>query len=131
MRDRGSVVIIENKKVALIKRNKNNSVYYVFPGGGIKNEETPEEGAIREALEELGVKVELEDCIAEIEYNGMQYFFLAEIIGGTFGAGEGAEYTDMNRNTGTHLPIWINIRKLSAINIIPREVALKIEAIYK
>ncbi|WP_331460476.1 NUDIX hydrolase [Gracilibacillus suaedae] len=37
MRNRGSVVIIENKKVGLIKRIRDGSVYYVFPGGGIEN----------------------------------------------------------------------------------------------
>lgn len=131
MRDRGSVVIIENNKVALIKRSKDNSVYYVFPGGGIEVGETPEEGAEREALEELGVKVELKGCITEIAYNGKQYFFLAEIIGGTFGTGKGVEYTDTIRNKGTHMPVWIDIKKLSIINIIPKELALKIEAMHK
>ena len=38
MRDRGSVVIIENGKVALIKRSRARAVYYVFPGGGIEKE---------------------------------------------------------------------------------------------
>lgn len=38
MRDRASVVIIENQKVALIKRINAGAVYYVFPGGGIEKE---------------------------------------------------------------------------------------------
>jgi len=80
MRDRGSVVIVENDKVALIKRIRDSSVYFVFPGGGIENGETPEEGAKREALEELGVEVKINKCLAKIEYNGTQYFFLSEII---------------------------------------------------
>ena len=44
MRDRGSIVLIENKKVGLIKRIREGSVYYVFPGGGIEEGETPETG---------------------------------------------------------------------------------------
>lgn len=32
MRDRGSVVIVEGRKVALIQRIRDGSVYYVFPG---------------------------------------------------------------------------------------------------
>lgn len=55
MRNRGSVVIVENDKVGLIQRIRDSSVYYVFPGGGIENGETPEEGAKREAFEELVV----------------------------------------------------------------------------
>lgn len=57
MRNRGSVVIVENDKVGLIQRIRDGSVYFVFPGGGIENEETPEEGAKREAFKELGVEV--------------------------------------------------------------------------
>jgi 8-oxo-dGTP pyrophosphatase MutT (NUDIX family) len=60
MRDRGSVVIIEDGKVALIERMKNGNHYYVFPGGGVEKGETPEQTAIREAFEELGVTVKID-----------------------------------------------------------------------
>lgn len=93
MRNRASVVIIENKKVGLIKRIREGSNYYVFPGGGIENGETPKDGAKREALEELGVEVKVNDCIAEVDFNGSQYYFLSEIIDGEFGTGQGEEYT--------------------------------------
>lgn len=131
MRDRGSVVIIENGKVGLIQRTKNGSIYYVFPGGGIEKGETPEEGAKREALEELGVEVKVNECIEEIEYNGTQYFFLSEIVKGTFGSGQGEEYTNLERNRGTYLPIWVDVKRLSSINIIPKEVALKVQSLFK
>lgn len=132
MRDRSSVVIVkEGSKVGLIKRIRNESVYYVFPGGGIENEETPEEAAKREAYEELGVVVKINNCISEIEFNGTQYFFLAEIISGIFGSGQGEEYTDEKRGRGVYRPIWIDIEKLSLINIIPKEVALKIQSLFK
>lgn len=97
MRNRGSVVIVENDKVGLIRRTRDGIVYYVFPGGGIEKGETPEDAAKREALEELGVEVKVNECIAKIEYNGTQCFFLSEIINGTFGTGQGEEYTDKER----------------------------------
>ena len=109
MRDRGSVVIVEKGKVALIKRIRDSSVYFVFPGGGIENGETPKEGAKREALEELGVEVKINEYLTKIEYNGTQYFFLTEIINGTFGTGLGDEYTDKERARGIYLPMWIDI----------------------
>lgn len=129
--DRGSVVIIENNKVGLIKRTKESSVYYVFPGGGLEDGETPEEGAKREALEELGVEVNMKECIAEVAFNGIQYFFLADIVSGTFGTGQGEEFTDSARNKGTYLPIWIDIGELSFIDVIPKEVAKKVESFIK
>ncbi|WP_438824878.1 NUDIX hydrolase [Bacillus sp. JJ722] len=129
MRDRGSVVLIQNKKVGLIKRIREDSVYYVFPGGGIEEGETPEETAIREAFEELGVKVKINDCIAKIDFNGTQYFFLADIIDGTFGIGKGEEFADSNN--GVYLPIWIEIEKLSSLDVRPKEVALKLQSLFK
>ncbi|WP_112180294.1 NUDIX hydrolase [Paraliobacillus zengyii] len=128
MRDRASVVLIENKKVGLIKRIRDGIVYYVFPGGGIENGETPEDGAKREALEELGVEVKVIECIAEIEFNGTQYFFLSEIIGGAYGTGHGAEYIDENRDRGTYLPMWVDLDRLLSIDVKPKEVALMVQS---
>jgi 8-oxo-dGTP diphosphatase len=129
MRDRGSVVIIENGKVALIKRIRADSVYYVFPGGGIEKGETPKEAAKREAYEELGVEVKILECIAKINFNGTQYFILSEIINGTFGTGQGEEYSGIKRDRGTYLPIWVDIKRLPSLNVKPKEVALKIHSI--
>lgn len=71
MRDRSSVIIIENEKLALIKRTKDDAEYYVFPGGGIKDGETKKEAAEREAWEELGVKVKVGKYFSEVAFNGV------------------------------------------------------------
>lgn len=126
MRDRGSVVLIENNKVALIKRVREGSVYFVFPGGGIEKGETPESATKREAFEELGVKVNVNECISKVEFNGIQYFFLAKIIEGSFGTGQGKEYTDENRNRGTYQPMWVDIESLLSIDVRPKEVVERI-----
>ncbi|WP_088044477.1 NUDIX domain-containing protein [Bacillus sp. EAC] len=129
MRNRGSAIIIEHQKVVLIKRNRNNCVYYVFPGGGIEEGETPEQTTKREAFEELGVKINVKECIEKVEFNGMQYFFLSEIIEGEVGSGEGEEYTEISRDRGTYQPIWMEIKQLSSIDIRPKEVAVKIQSL--
>ncbi|WP_155591827.1 NUDIX hydrolase [Lysinibacillus cavernae] len=130
MRNRSSVVIVENNMVALIRRERNGKVYYVFPGGGIKENEKPEDAARREALEELGVIVKVEECIAQVEFNGNQYFFLSEIVGGEFGTGQGEEFTDKYKDRGTYLPVWIGIEKMLSMDVKPQEVALKIQSLY-
>lgn len=121
MRDRGAVVIIRNNRVALIKRVRAESVYYVFPGGGIEPDETPEAAAKREAWEELGVKVEIQECLATVEFNGKQYFFQAIIREGEFGTGSGEEFNDPQR--GAYIPLWIELNELDHLDVKPRKVA--------
>lgn len=131
MRNRGSVVLIQNNKVGLVKRDREGSVYYVFPGGGVGPGETPETAAKREAFEEVGVEVEIQECLAKVNFKGIQYFFLAEITAGEFGAGHGEEYTDVERNRGTYLPVWIELDELDALDVRPKTVAAKIQKNYK
>ena len=128
MRDRGSAVLIHNKKVALIKRVKDGLTYYVFPGGGIEKGETPAEATKREAYEELGINVVVNECIAEIDYLGKQYFFLCDIVGGTFGTGQAEEY--MDKGKGYYIPMWVDVEYLSSIDVKPRDVADKIQFLY-
>ena len=85
MRNRGASIIIENNKVALIKRVRDGQTYYVFPGGGIESGETAEQAAIRETFEELGVVINVKRKLGTVMFNGLQHYFLAEIIGGKFG----------------------------------------------
>lgn len=49
-------ILVENGKVLLVKHTYQNSWY--LPGGGLKNNETFEQGIKRELHEELGITVE-------------------------------------------------------------------------
>jgi 8-oxo-dGTP diphosphatase len=98
MKDRGSVILISGNRVALIKRVRDGMTFYVIPGGGIKEGESPEDATIREAYEELGITIAIKERVAIIEFNGgLQYYFLGEITGGTFGTGQGKEFTQPDR----------------------------------
>jgi len=57
MRTRSGIVLVEDGKVALIERYRNGTHYYVFPGGGVDEGETPEGAAVREMEEETGLRV--------------------------------------------------------------------------
>jgi 8-oxo-dGTP pyrophosphatase MutT (NUDIX family) len=117
MRIRAGVVLIHGNKVALIERHRAGLDYFVFPGGGMNEGETPEQAAIRETMEELGVAVTIKQKVAEITVGqkSKQVYFLVEQVGGEFGSGEGEEYTDADPNDpgeGIFIPIWMPIDEL-------------------
>lgn len=122
MRNRGSTIILDKGKVALIKRTKPFVTYFVFPGGGIEDGETPEEAAIRETYEELGVHVRIQRLFKILPYSGTQYYYLADIIGGTFGAGSGDEFKSLSLEKGSYEPMWIDLKDLSSYDVRPKEI---------
>src|SRR5262245_3041430 len=128
MRIRAGVVLIEDGKVALIERHRAGLDYFVFPGGGVDEGETPEQAAIRETLEELGVEVAIKQKVAEIYFpQSTQVYFLVERVSGEFGTGVGEEFTDSDPNDpteGMYIPIWMPIDELSAhTKIFPSDLA--------
>ena len=116
MRTRAGIVLIEDDKVALIERHRGGLDYFVFPGGGVDEGETPEQGAVREAMEELGVEVTIKQKIAIIHFDqSTQIYFLVERVSGEFGTGTGEEYTDADPNDpteGVYIPIWMPLDEL-------------------
>lgn len=123
MRNRAAVILLDGEKVALIRREKMGSVYYVFPGGGIEEGETPEQAAKREALEELGVNVRVGPLVANVFYEGNQYFFHGEITDGIFGTGKGPEFIHPRVENGTYTPQWVPLYLLNSLDVRPHHVA--------
>jgi 8-oxo-dGTP diphosphatase len=73
------------QKVLLTKRR--DIPVWVIPGGGLEKDETPEEGAIREVLEETGFEVKVVRKVAEyLPVNKMTLFshlFECRVVGGS------------------------------------------------
>ena len=92
----------------------------MFPGGGVEEGETAEEAARREAMEELGLDVEIDELVAEATHEGTrQHFFSARIRSGTFGSGTGPWKTER----GTHRPVWVALRHLLVLDVRPQALA--------
>jgi 8-oxo-dGTP diphosphatase len=129
MRIRAGVVLIQGNKVALIERHRAGLNYFVFPGGGVDEGESPEQAAVREAMEELGIQVAIKRKVAEIQLGqkSRQIYFLVEQVGGEFGTGAGEEYTDSDPHDpdeGIYIPVWMPISELPRhVNIHPADVA--------
>lgn len=129
MRIRAGVILIEDNKVALIERHRAGLDYFVFPGGGVDEGESPEQGAIREAMEELGVQVGIRQRVIEINFGrtSRHIYFLVENLSGEFGSGTGEEFTDSDPDhpeEGIYIPIWMPVEELSQhTNVYPSVLA--------
>jgi 8-oxo-dGTP diphosphatase len=127
MRVRAGIVLIKENKVALIERYRAGLHYFTFPGGGVDEGESPEQAAVREAQEELGIEVVIKRKVAEVQLGqkSRQMYFLVEQTGGIFGSGTGEEYHESdNPQKGKYIPIWMAIDDLPRHrNVYPADIA--------
>ena len=61
-----SLVIQDGDKLAVIRKSGYPPEAYRFPSGGIHPEESFVDGAVREALEETGLSVRIEDYLLQV-----------------------------------------------------------------
>ena len=128
MRIRSGIILIEDNKVALIERHRAGLHYFALPGGGVDAGETPEQAAIRETDEELGLQVAIQQKVAQVHLGkNIQHYYLVNIIGGEFGTGTGDEYKyplPDHPDHGTYHPMWMPISELpDHDNVHPADVA--------
>ena len=125
MRKRSGIILIHEGKLALIERHKQGRHYYAFPGGGVDEGETDEQAAIREAEEELGIRVKIVQKAATILRTGRrdQVYFLVDWVDGDFGTGTGEEYGEPDEFNGTYNPLWMPLEKVLDNNVVPRGLA--------
>ncbi len=119
---RSGAIIIQDNKVALIERVREEKVYYLFPGGKVEEDETLEAACKREIMEELGLDVTVNELIAEVIFNeNHQYFYLCNVNSGIFGTGDGEEYSgNIAVERGTYRPVWMEISKLMTNDVRPK-----------
>ena len=67
MRIRAGIVLVHENRVALIERYRAGFHYFIFPGGGVDEGESPRQTAIRESMEELGIEVVIKQKVAEVQ----------------------------------------------------------------
>lgn len=135
-RTRVAGIIFIDGKIALMHRKDvlkrpEMPEYYTLPGGGLEEGETLEEGTKREIKEEFGIDVELVKKLYEItseKFNQKEIFYLCKYVSGTFGTGEGPEFSGDPKyiESGKYLPELIDIENLEKINLMPPEIKNRI-----
>ena len=123
--NRARAIIIQCGSIALIERRRDGIVYYVFPGGKIEQGERPEDAVIREVQEELGLEIRVQRLVAMVDHGDIvNYYFVVEIVGGSFGTGTGPEVRGLYPpEHGTYHPLWLPLSELCACNVRHRQVA--------
>lgn len=116
-------------RVGVVKR-KDYQEYYTFPGGGLEEGETPEEGTIREIKEEFGINVRVVKKLYEMDsekFNQKEIFYLCEYIDGEFGTGNGPEFNNDPKyaDCGKYLPEIIKREEIENLLLLPLEIKEK------
>ena len=114
-----------------VKKRRDYQEYYTFPGGGLEEGESLEEGVIREIKEEFGIDVKVKRKLYEIvsnKFNQKEYFFLCEYISGEFGTGDGPEFSNDPKyiDSGKYLPEIIKREDIKNLLLLPEEIKDKL-----
>jgi len=121
---RAAILLLQGDQIALIERQRAGLHYFTFPGGHVEEGETPEQAAVREAAEELGLQVVIKKMLARMGWRGRwQYYYLVEAVGGTFGTGTGEEMINGGPERGSYHPVWMPISELLNQPVLPHELA--------
>ena len=131
MDKRVCAIIIKDNKILLMHRIKDGQEYFVFPGGGIKENESEEDAIIREIKEELSLDAKIDKLAFQMENRGQEeLYFLIKEFSGTPTLG-GAEKQRMNENN-QYYPEWIDLDTASNLpNFYPEEARQKIKELIK
>ena len=121
---RAAILLLQDDKIALIERQRAGLHYFTFPGGHVEEGETPEQAAVRETAEELGLQVVIKKMLARMSWQGRwQYYYLVEAVGGTFGTGTGEEMITSGPEKGSYHPVWMPMNELLNQPVLPHEMA--------
>lgn len=132
MRIRGAALIKMNDGYAFMHRmnvkkregkDRPYGEYYVFPGGGLEENETLEECVKREVLEEFGINVKVIKKLYErkVENEFEEYVYLCEYISGNFGTGTGPEFSNDPKyvDSGLYIPTIVKEEDIENIRLFP------------
>ena len=124
---RAVAIIIKNNEVLLMHRINQDKEYYVFPGGGVEDNETVEEAVLRELKEETSLKVKIHQLLYHHHIIGDtndsdQYFYLCDFISGTPQLSEGDELEENRNGTDFYEPLWYPLIKLQETLLYPLEI---------
>jgi len=124
-------VIIKNGKILLMGRVKAKREYFVFPGGGVKENEKLKLALIRELKEEFNIDIKIEKLLFKIKNRDcLEFYFLVKNFKGNPKI-SGEEKERMSKNN-QYFPAWLNLKKATKLsNLYPEKAKRKVEMLIK
>lgn len=128
MQKRAAAVIIKGGEILLMRRIKNRREYFVFPGGGAKENESVQQALIRGIKEELILDIKIGKLLFEIRNQGRQesYLLITEFSGTPKLSGE--EKERMNENN-QYYPTFIKLNDIDNLNLLPETAKQKMKSL--
>jgi 8-oxo-dGTP diphosphatase len=124
IRQRPTAIIIKDDKVLLMKRERENQIYFVFPGGHVEDDETPEQTLEREIKEELNFDItNFKEIFRITQHNPRDnmevenVFYKITDFTGELKLG-GPEVERMKKGNNNYYPTWYNKEELIHIEPI-------------
>jgi len=130
-RIRSAGITIKDGKILLMYRRKNGNEYYVFPGGGVEENESEEDAAVREVKEETTVDVKVEKLLYESEEEfGKNFFYLCPWVSGEPKEGDGPEFKEMTPQN-FYKPLWVPMEEIENLTLYPLPIRDRLIKDYK
>lgn len=130
IRNSAKALIIRDGKMAVVRLEDSDGVWYILPGGGQETEELLPETVCREAAEELGLRVEAKELVFVIEglhgepFHRVDLVFLCEDRGDI-------EHAVLHGDTNQTGMDWLDISTLNTAPLYPSKLRRQIMNLYE
>ena len=126
--NRAAAIVLKDSSVLLMHRINRGKEYWVFPGGGIEHDETPEQAVVRELMEETTLDVAVDRLLYVHRYkdskigDSTHYFYLCTYKGGDPQLGASEEKEEMDRGDQYYEPVFVDVAKIDTLLLYPLEI---------
>lgn len=124
MRQRPCAIIIKDNKILVMKRVRDNTIYFTFPGGHVEESEDLQTTLKREIKEELNFDImnfkeifRVSDFSPRDNDNVESIFYLISDFKGELQLG-GPEIERMRTEKNNYYPTWYNKKEFSGLDPI-------------
>jgi 8-oxo-dGTP diphosphatase len=117
---RAGAIVIHDGKILLMRRVRDGQEFHVFPGGGVEQGETVQQGIVREINEETNQNVSVEAILYHHDLidDSDQFYGLCRYVDGGEVRLNGPEANHHHEDNQYH-PEWVDLSALKDLTLYP------------